>query len=100
MGSCLGHPFSGLTQSSRQVLTQPGRGSEQRSFALTAAEKHPKLFVLLNRPSAPPHWALWAGVLVGFGFFKIQVQANVSVCLRGKFCALTSLFPSCEVQTN
>lgn len=52
-----------------------GRGFEAAAgLALKAGEreKHPKLFVLLNRPSAPPHWGFvgWVfGWVLGFVFF-------------------------------
>lgn len=60
MGSCLGHPFSGLTQKLSTCLDKTkGEASTQQQTAgldlkARVREKHPKLFVLLNPLSAPP----------------------------------------------
>lgn len=60
MGSCLGRPFSGLTQKLLTCLdkTEGAASMQQQTAGLywraKASEKHPKLFVQLNPLPAPP----------------------------------------------
>lgn len=111
MGSCLGHPFSGLTQKLLTCLDKmKGEASMQQQTAglylkAKVREKHPKLFVLLNLLSAGWllrffvwFWLIWFGFV--FCLFVFNYRQAFQFIFKSSFCILTYLFPSCKVQAK